>query len=289
MITLYTQNFVKILPDIYAVKSLFLSTFGGALQVKDGVSETDKFMELKTIDADVTIQDYSTDANVGFLTGTGNTTRFGPRKEIKAVNSQIEYEAPLAIHEGIDNMTVNENPQRVIAERLAKHAEAWTEHINAFLSKALSDAASETLTGELTEGGVAKVFSEAHAKFVNNKVDTALVKRAYVSPAVFNLIMESKLTTTAKHSSADIDNNTITKFKGFVIEELADSYFQSGENVMFAVDNVGVVGVGVHVARTYESEDFAGVALQGAAKYAKHIPEKNNKGILKATLTEAGV
>jgi hypothetical protein len=35
-----------------------------------------------------------------------------------------------------------------------------------------------------------------------------------------------------------------------------------------------------------DSEDFAGTALQAAAKYGKYIPENNKKAILKATLTE---
>lgn len=286
-IRLYNKQFVTMLPEITAVTSHFLPTFGGALQIKDGIAHNDTFMELKVEDADVVMQPYSVDSNVAFGTGTGNTTRFGPRQEIIAKDEQVKYEAPLAIHEGIDRMTVNQEFDATIANRLVKHGEAWVEYINGLLSKAISDAASDTLTGTLTEEGVAKVFADAHAKFVNNKINKALVKRAYVSPTVYNIIMDSKLTTTAKQSSANIDDNTIVKFKGFVIEELADEYFQEGENVYFAVDNVGVVGIGIEVVRTFESEDFAGVALQGAAKYAKHIPEANNKGILKATLTAA--
>ena len=34
-----------------------------------------------------------------------------------------------------------------------------------------------------------------------------------------------------------------------------------------------------------DSEDFAGVALQGAGKLGKYIPEKNQDAILKAVLT----
>ena len=36
-----------------------------------------------------------------------------------------------------------------------------------------------------------------------------------------------------------------------------------------------------------DSEDFAGVAIQAAAKFGKYIPEKNKKAILKAKLTQA--
>ncbi|RXS49818.1 capsid protein, partial [Lactococcus lactis] len=45
-------------------------------------------------------------------------------------------------------------------------------------------------------------------------------------------------------------------------------------------------GVGIQVTRAMDSEDFAGTALQAAAKYGKYLPEKNKKAILKATVTK---
>ena len=107
---------------------------------------------------------------------------------------------------------------------------------------------------------------------------------AYVSADVLNILVDHKLTTTAKASDTDIGENTVSMFKGFRIEVLADEYFQTGENILFAADNVGVVGLGVEIYRLIDSEDFAGVAIQAAAKYGKYIPEKNKKAILKAKL-----
>lgn len=286
-IKVYTQQYSHTLPKVFGKKQHFLRTFGGSLQVKDGIQQNDAFISLKTIDTDVVVQSYSVDANTGFGTGTGKSSRFGDRKEIKAVDTKVEYEAPLAIHEGVDGVTVNDIPDRVVAERQVLHAEAWSEHLNGLLSKALSDNASETLTGELTKDGVIKVFNTARAKFTNNHVSKTVGKVAYVSPDVYSLLQDNSLTTTAKGSTVDIDNGVIQKFKGFVIEELAEDYFQSDENIIFAADNVGVVGVGIQVYRAIDSEDFAGVALQAAAKYGKYIPEKNKKAILKATLTGA--
>ena len=74
--------------------------------------------------------------------------------------------------------------------------------------------------------------------------------------------------------------------KGFTLIELPDDKFKGGEQIIFSADNVGVAGVGIQVARVLDSEDFAGVALQGAGKYGKFIPTKNEKAILKAKLTE---
>lgn len=285
----FTKQYAGMLPELFAKKSAFLRAFGGVLQVKDGVNENDTFMELKVSDTDVVIQNYSTDANVGFGTGTGNTSRFGPRKEVKSVNKQVSYDAPLAINEGIDDFTVNDIKDQVVAERLALHGVAWAQHVDGLLGKLLSDSASEALeVALLNEDSVTKLFSDAHKKFVNNNVSTAVPWVAYVNADVYDLLIDSKLATTAKNSSANVDEQTLYKFKGFILSELPDEKFQTNEVAYFAADNVGVAGVGIQVTRAMDSEDFAGTALQAAAKYGKYLPEKNKKAILKAKLTPAG-
>lgn len=140
-IKVYDKQFKQVLPKIYEVNQQFLNAFGGKIQVKDGVSNAD-FLVLKTTNTDVVIQKYNTGENTGFGTGTGKSSRFGDRKEIKAVDTTVQYEAPLAIHEGIDNFTVNDIPEQVIAERAILHAEKWTEHISSLLSKTISKSAS---------------------------------------------------------------------------------------------------------------------------------------------------
>ncbi len=285
-IKVFTREYAGLLQDIFEKKQLFLRTFGGSLQVKDGITNKDTFIDLKVSDTDVVIQKYDTGENVAFGTGTGNSNRFGTRKEIKSVDMQVQYEAPLAIHEGVDNFTVNDNADQVIQERAALHAEAWVEQINGMLSKALSDNASKTLAGNLDEDGIVKTFNEASKIFVNNKVARGIARVAYVTSDVYNFIVDSKLATTAKNATVNIDGNEYTKFKGFILVELADEYFQKGENIVFAADNVGVAGVGIEIYRMLDSEDFAGVAIQSAAKYGKYIPEKNKKAILKAKLTK---
>ena len=284
-IKIYTKQYAGILPSLFETKTPFLRVFGGQLQVKSDAEYNEEFLDLKITDTDVTIQEYSTDANVGFGTGTGSSNRFGTRKEVKSTDKSVPWEKPLSIHEGIDKFTVNDIPDQVVAERLALHGVAWAEHVNKFLGKAISDNASETLTGDLTEAGVTKMFAEAHKKFVNNKVSSTIAKVAYVTADVYNFLIDSNLAKTDKNSSVNVDNQTLYRFKGFELEELSDDQFQTGENAYFTAIGIGVAGVGIEVARAMDSEDFAGVALQGAGKYAKFIPEKNKKAILKAKLT----
>lgn len=283
-IKIFTKQYAGLLEDVFEKKQLFLNTFGGKLQVQDGITNKDTFIDLKISDTDVVIQNYDTGENVAFGTGTGTTNRFGQRKEIKSVDKQVPYEEPLAIHEGVDNFTVNDNAEEVIQERAALHAEAWVEKMNGFLSKALSDAAHKTLTGKLTEEDVIKTFNDASKLFVNNKVSKNVARVAYVTSDVYNFIVDAKLVSTGKGSTVNIDDNEYYKFKGFILDEIADEYFQKGENVVFAADNVGAAGVGIEIYRMLDSEDFAGVAIQSAGKFGKYIPEKNQKAVVKAKL-----
>ena len=284
---IYTKQFVKALETIYGTQSHFMNTFGGSLQVLDGVSNSDTAMSIKTNNQPSVVQKYSTDENVAFGTGTGNSSRFGERTEIKSVEINVPYEAPLAIHEGVDNVTVNDDANRVVLERLALAGEAWTEDLNNLLGKAISDNAGKTLEVELTEEGVKKLFADAHKEFTNNKIKKNLVRRAYVNSDVYAILVDSNLTTTAKNSSVNIDNNELMKFKGFVIEELADEYFGEGEVAKFAVDGVGTAGVRIQVVRTIDATDFYGTAIQGLGKYAKYISDDNKKGIIIAKTPQA--
>lgn len=284
-IKLYTKQYAGMLPELFVKKSAFLRAFGGTIQTLQGAEADANFLNLKTTDTDVVIQAYSTGAAVAFGAGTGSTNRFGVRKEVKSTDTQVPFDTPLSIHEGIDSFTVNDIPEQVVAERLALHAVAWAEHYDDIMSALLSTSASATLTEtRLSEDGVTNAFAEARKKFVNNGVSNSIAWVAYVTADVYNFLIDSKLATTAKNSSANVDEQTLYKFKGFELVELPDAKFQTGDNVYFVADGVGVAGVAIPVARTMDSEDFAGVALQAAGKLGKYIPDKNKKAILKAKL-----
>ena len=284
---IYTKNYMAMLAKITESRSRFLRSFGVQIQIYDGVADSDTLLHLKVNNTKAVIKNYDKGENVGFGTGTGSTNRFGQRLEIKSIDLTVPYEAPIAIHEGIDNVTVNDVPDKVVAERLEENALAQTEYINELLAKALSDNASETLTGQMTEEGVTKTFATARKKFVNNKISKSIAWVAYVTSDVYDFLIDSKLATTAKNSSANIDEQILYKFKGFVLEETPDEYFQEGEQVMFAVDGVGIAGVGLQIVRTIDADDFYGVAIQGAGKYGKYIADENKAGILKAKLAPA--
>jgi major capsid protein len=278
----YTMQFAGIVADIFETRQHFFRTFGGSLQTAAGAEYDKDFLKLKISDTDVVIQDYSTDPNVAFESGTANSSRFGPRHEVKSTDATVGYDKPLSLHEGIDNYTVNDNASQVLAERTGLHAIEWIEQLNAYMSKLLSKNAGKTLTTSLTEDAVTKLFYEARKEFVNMKVAKNITWMAYVTPELYNLLIDSKLATTAKNSSANIDNQEIYKFKGFVLEELPEEYFQKGDVAIFVPDNIGVVGIGLQTYRILDATDFYGVTIQGAGQTASYIPEKNKKAIIKA-------
>lgn len=281
-IKVYDLQFVRTVADIFETRQHFLRTFGGSLQTAAGAEYNPDFLKIKVSDTDVVIQDYSVDPNVAFEDGTSNSNRFGPRHEIKSTDANVQYDKPLAIHEGIDRFTVNDNANQVIAERAGLHAIEWIEQLNAYMSKKLSENAGKTLTTALTDEDIANLFYEARKEFVNNKVSRNITWTAYVTPEVYNILIDSKLATTAKNSSANVDEQTLYKFKGFTLEELPEQYFQDGDIAIFVPDNIGVIALGLETYRVIDSADFNGVAIQGAGKTASYIPEKNKKAIIKA-------
>lgn len=278
----YTMQFAGIVADIFETRQHFFRTFGGSLQTAAGAEYDKDFLKLKISDTDVVIQDYSTDPNVAFESGTANSSRFGPRHEVKSTDATVGYDKPLSLHEGIDNFTVNDNASQVLAERTGLHAIEWIEQLNVYMSKLLSKNAGKTLTTSLTEDAVTNLFYEARKEFVNMKVAKNITWMAYVTPELYNLLIDSKLATTAKNSSANIDEQEIYKFKGFVLEELPEEYFQKGDVAIFVPDNIGVVGIGLQTYRILDATDFYGVTIQGAGQTASYIPEKNKKAIIKA-------
>ena len=115
---IFTQNYMALLAKITESRSRFLRSFGGQIQVFDGVSDSDTMLHLKVNSTKAVVKKYDKGENVAFGTGTGSTNRFGARTEIKSIDKSVPYEAPISIHEGIDNVTVNDVADKVVAERL---------------------------------------------------------------------------------------------------------------------------------------------------------------------------
>jgi hypothetical protein len=283
----YVKQYVKILNAVFTATKAFAGAFS-PLQTLDSVQNNAAAFSVKTSATPVTINTYNKGANVAFGTGTANTNRFGNRVEIIYADTDVPYSYELSIHEGIDRFTVNNEFESAIADRLKLQSEAQVRYINlqhgAYIA---ANAASTVSITALTEAALIAQFDAVSKYYIDNEIIASVT--AYVKPEIFNIIMNSPLTTTSKDSSISIDDNTMPKFKGFKIVETASKYFANANDmVYFAPDGIFIPFIGIETARTIESEDFDGVALQAAAKGGQFILDDNKVAVVSLTLATGG-
>jgi len=279
----YQLEFKKLLQAVFKKQAYFADFFGGGIEALDGVQQNETAFYVKTSDLPVVFGDsYSKDANTAFGTGTSGTSRFGARKEIIYVDTPVNYSWGWVFHEGIDRHTVNNNFEVAVADRLDLQAQAKTQKFNAQHSKFIAESAGHTeALSDYTADSVLALFNKLSKHFTN--IHAIGERVAKVNSDLYNAIVDHPLTTTGKASGANIDNNGILKFKGFVIEEIPEDVLQENVVAYAYIRGVAKAFTGINTARTVESEDFDGVALQGAGKAGEYIPEDNKKAVVKVT------
>lgn len=283
----YQMEFKNLLQAVFRKQSYFADFFGGGIEAIDGVQENETAFYVKTSDIPVVVgSGYDKTETKAFGTGTANSSRFGERTEIIYANQPAKYTWGWSFHEGIDRHTVNNDFDVAIADRLELQARAKTAAFNTHHGKFISDSAGKTLTAaSITSDTVLKMFDDLSAYF--NNVEAVGTKVAKVNSTLYNAIVNHSLMTTGKNSSVSIENNEAVKFKGFQIQEIPDGLFQQNEVCYAYIQGVGKAFTGINTARTIESEDFDGVALQGAGKAGEYILPDNKKAVVKVTVTGA--
>lgn len=283
----YQLEFKQLLQAVFKKQSYFADFFGGGIEALDGVQENETAFYVKTSDIPVVVGTaYNKDANTAFGTGTSKSTRFGERTEIIYTNTPVTYSWEWVFHEGIDRHTVNNDFSAAVADRLELQAQAKTQKFNQAHSQFISASAghTEALAG-YTADAVLELFNSLSKYYTN--IEAVGTRKAKVSSDLYNAIVDHPLMTSAKGSSANIDENGVAKFKGFIIEEVPEAMFQEGECCYAYIEGVGKAFTGINTARTIESEDFDGVALQGAGKAGEFILPDNKKAVVKVTIAAA--
>lgn len=282
----YQKEFKELLQAVFRKQSYFADFFGGELEALDGVRDNETAFYVKTSDIPVAVGDgYKKDTNTAFGSGTSSSNRFGERTEVIYTDIPVEYTWGWNFHEGIDRHTVNHEFDSAVADRLELQSRAKTAKFNAKHGKFISDSAKKTLELEnYTSDGVLKLFDELSAYF--NNIEAVGTKVAKVNSGLYNAIVNHPLTTTSKNSAASVAENEVFRFKGFSIQEVPDGLFQEKECCYAYIAGIAKAFTGINTARTIESEDFDGVALQGAGKAGEFILPDNKKAVVKATLKE---
>jgi hypothetical protein len=283
----YIKQYSQILNTVFNATKAFEGAFA-PIQTFDGIKENDTAFSVKTNATPVVIGDYDKGANVGFGTGTGNSSRFGERSEIIYANTDVDYSYDLKIHEGIDRHTVNNDLNAALSDRFELHAQAQTRNINvrngAFLSANAGN--TETLSTYYFEA-IRDMFNRISKYYVDLEVIVPV--KAYVQADLYNAIIDMKDTNSGKGSSVSLDGNALAKYKGFTLIETPSQYFANGDIAYFAPDSVCIPFVGIQTARTIESEDFDGVALQAAVKGGQFIIDDNKKAVTKVVFADTSL
>jgi hypothetical protein len=280
-------DFKKLLSAVFKKNSYFADFFGGSIEALDGVQENETAFYVKTSDIPCVFgSGYNKDAATAFGAGTGKSSRFGERTEIVYSNTPVNYTWGWNFHEGIDRHTVNNDFNAAVADRLELQARAKTQLFNAKHGAFISASAGKTETlADYSADAVLALFNKLSKYYTDLEVVGEL--KAKVTPDLYNAIVDHPLMTSAKGSSANIDTNGVARFKDFAIEKIPSSMFAEGECCYTYVAGVGKAFTGINTARTVESEDFDGVALQGAGKAGEYILPDNKKAVVKVTITAA--
>lgn len=278
----YQLEFKKLLQVVFKKLAYFADFFGGEIEALDGVQENETAFYVKTSDIPVVVGDgYDKDKDTAFGSGTGSSSRFGERTEVIYSNKPVNYSWGWNFHEGIDRHTVNNDFDAAVADRLELQARAKTAKFNRQHSVFIAGAASKTLSlPDYTADSVLKLFDDMSAYF--NNIEAVGTKVAKVNSSLYNAIVNHPLMTTAKNSAASVADNEVVRFKGFQVQEIPDGLFSGGSCCYAYIAGVGKAFTGINTARTVESEDFDGVALQGAGKAGEFILQDNKKAVMMA-------
>lgn len=279
----YQKDFKGLLQAVFKKQAYFADFFGGGLEALDGVQHNETAFYVKTSDIPVVFGEaYSKDAATAFGAGTSKSSRFGERTEIIYTDTPVNYSWEWVFHEGIDRHTVNNNFDVAVADRLDLQAQAKTQKFNAMHSKFIAENAGHTEPlAAYTSDAVLALFNKLSKYYTN--IHAIGERVAKVTSDLYNAIVDHPLTTSAKGSAANIDSNGILRFKGFVIEEVPADVMQENVIAYTYIRGVAKAFTGINTARTVESEDFDGVALQGAGKAGEYIPVDNKKAVCKIT------
>lgn len=278
----FQPEFKALLKAVFAKRAYFADFFAGGIEALDGVRHNENAFSVKTSDIPVVLGEYNTDANIGMGTGTSKSNRFGDRKEIIYTDTPVPYTWTWAIHEGLDNFTLNNDLIEAVADRLDLQAQAKINEFNMQHSAFISTVAGKTLPlADLTDAVVLKLFNDMSKYFTN--IQAIGTKVAKVTPELYNAIVDHPIATTGKNSSVNIDGNEMVMFKGFAIEEIPETLLQDGDLAYSYITQVGKAFTGINTARTIPSEDFDGLALQGAGRAGEFIPDDNKAAVVKVT------
>jgi len=280
-VRIYTPQYTRMLSTIFGVQKAFAGALA-PIQTLDGIQHNTKAFMVKTNNTPVVVGTYNADSTKVFGAGTGTGSRFGELKEVIYTDAEVNYDYSLAIHEGIDRYTVNNDLNAAVADRLRLHSEAQTRKINEKIGKFLSANAGETKElAKLDETNIQKLFNQVNVYVVNTEINAPI--KCYLRVQVYNAIIDMASTNKSKGSNINLDTNGLLKYKNIELIVVPEQYFENNVVAIFSPDGIVIPFIGIETARTIEAQDFDGLKLQAAAKGGTFVLDDNKKAIIKVT------
>ena len=279
---IYTLEFKQMLEKAFSVQSEFTSLFG-EIQTLDGVQDNESAFVVKSFDVPTVINTY-TDKEIDKVVGDVVNNEYGPATVVAFENQSVNYRWNWSIHEILKNFKINATMSEALASRIRSAAEAKITRFNQEQAGFISTSAGKSMVvTDYSEASVAKLFNDLTAYYINKGARGR--KIAKVNTSMYLAIMDHPLTVGSKRSTVDIDNGSVTMFKGFEIEVLADNLFVTNEVIYTYIAGIGKAFTGFDELVAKESEFFSGYRLVGAGKAGEFVPDVNKPAIVKVTLT----
>lgn len=277
MSTLFTDKLLMNLPLIYDAKTAFSGALAN-LQVLDGVTDGTKAFKVKRSATPVVVNDYDEDLEINATNGS----RFGKVNEVTYGDIDVDYSYLKSLNEALDQFTVNQDLNQAVADRHELQAIALTRLSNSRIGKYLSQVAhKELILSDYTAEKVSDLFNQASADFTENEIDGNLY--AYVTPTLFNAMIDLIQFKSLTGASVDVNNNKLINYKGFAVESTPSKYFATGDVAYFTAEKIVIPFIGIQYSRTIEDSRFGGQLLQSAVKGGQYIQDENTIGVVKAT------
>lgn len=279
----YEKQYRGMLQTVFSATNAFQGAIA-PIQILDGVQNNTSAFSVKTNNTPVVVGEYKTDKDVAFGTGTSNSSRFGQMTEVIYQDTDVPYDYTLAINEGIDRFTVNNDLNAAIADRLRLQSEAQTRKMNKRIGEYASKVAGkeETLASH-EEKAIKDLFNKINTYYVDLEVTAPAT--AYVKSDLYNAIVDMAQVSKGKGSSVNIDKNGLAYYKDIALQPVAAQYFEENTQAIVMPNGLIIPFVGINTARTITAVDFDGVILQAAAKGGQFILEDNKKAVIKVTGT----
>lgn len=279
-VRVFREQQINILQTVFNKRSYFARAMR-KLQV-NGIENNEYAFRLKVNNQQLAFTTYNTGPNVGFGTGTSNSSRFGNRTEIKYTTLDVPFQWTNALDVGIDEFTVNNDMATAMADIKEKLAILEMRFADRKIAEELVASAGKNFVEPLQDPErVIKAVEKARQHLVNVEAVTA-GRIMFLTPDIYGLIADATQSTTAKNASIDVKSARMVEVtRGFDLIEVPEDFMPVGVKIIATIEEITTPFIGIETSRVLPTvEAHTGAAVQYASKGGIYTLEDNKKAIV---------